>query len=398
MNTRLSPTNDQDRIVTLDMLRGFALLGIILANSLHFQFGLLYDTDLTNPYPNGFIDQLSEAFILILVQASFYPLFSFLFGYGMAMQKTRMLEKGLNFNAVYWRRTVILGIVGYIHGIFLWNGDVLFAYAWTAALLFFFLMMPARGLIISGLIIMGLLGSCAAVPDAFWNIGTEGMVEDPSIAFSEKEVDVLSEGTYAEIVSFRLTENPLWPGLFGEILMVLNGVITVIGLFLVGAYVMRKGWIADPFLHKKKWKWIMWVGLIVALITKSPTVFFADSMQLEYLQMLVGGPFLTAFFVAAFTLAATTEAGRKLLQPFSFAGRMAFTNYLTQSLVMTFIFYPYGLGLFNSIGVFAGGMIAIAVFIIQVILSKLWLNYFRIGPLEWLWRAGTYMTVPKFKR
>lgn len=395
MSNRPVPTIEKDRIITLDMLRGFALLGIILANSLHFQYGLLYDTTVVDPYPNGLMDQFSEAFILIFVQASFYPLFSFLFGYGMALQKTRMLDKGLNFNAVYWRRTLLLGIIGFLHGMYLWSGDILFVYAWASVLLFFALMMPARGLVISGLIILGLFGSCALIPDSLYELGSGDT--NSITSFTEKEIQVLSEGSYSEVVEFRQTENPILPGVFGEILEVISGVTVVIGMFLVGAYVMRKGWIANPSVHKTKWKWIMWVGLVVGVASKFP-IAFSESMQLGKLQMFVGGPFLTAFFIAAFTLAATTNTGAKLLHIFSYAGRMAFTNYLFQSLVMTTIFYNYGFGLFNSVGVFVGALIAVGVFIIQLILSKLWLSYFRMGPLEWLWRAGTYFTLPKMKK
>ncbi|MCM2676710.1 DUF418 domain-containing protein [Alkalicoccobacillus plakortidis] len=398
MNNRSTPTLEQDRIISLDMLRGFALLGIILANSLHFQFGLLYDTSITTPYANGGIDRLTESFIFIFVQASFYPLFSFLFGYGMALQKERLLDKGLNFNAVFWRRTAILGLVGYLHAMYLWNGDILFTYAWASVLLFFCLMMPARGLIITGLILVGLLGSCSLVPDSFYEFGMSDQEMNPTDEFSEKEVVVLSEGSYADVVEFRQTENPIFPGIFGDIVFIATQVIGVIGLILLGAYVMRKGWIKDPITHKKKWKIIMWVGLGVALLTKSPLTLAPDSIQLATLQSYVGGPFLTAFFVSAFVLAVTTERGKKILQPLAYAGRMAFTNYLFQSLIMTTIFYHYGFGLFNSVGVFAGAMIAVAVFIIQLILSKVWLSYFRMGPLEWIWRAGTYLQLPPLKK
>ncbi|MEK4564287.1 DUF418 domain-containing protein [Alkalihalobacillus sp. FSL R5-0424] len=400
MNQRSNPTLEGDRIITLDMLRGFALLGIILANSFHFQYGLFYETSLFNQYPNGGIDRFAESAILIFVQASFYPLFSFLFGYGMALQKQRFLDRGQSFNAVFWRRTLILGIVGYLHGIYLWNGDILFAYALTSVLLFFFLMMPARGLVITGLILVGLMGSCAAVPESFYEFAEQGMSQetDPTYQFNKDEISVLSEGTYGDTVEFRQTADPFGFGVFGNIFMTINSIFAVLGLFLVGSYVMRKGWISDPHNHKGKWKIMMWIGLGVGLLAKTPVAFNKDSNQLDALQTFIGGPFLTMFFISAFVLAATTDRGRKVLQPLSYAGRMAFTNYLFQSLIMTTIFYHYGFGLFNSVGVFVGALIAIAVFVLQLILSKVWLTYFRMGPLEWLWRAGTYLQLPKLKK
>ncbi|MBM0064076.1 DUF418 domain-containing protein [Alkalicoccobacillus gibsonii] len=404
MSQRSNPTLEGDRIITLDMLRGFALLGIILANSLHFQYGLMYESSLFNQYPNGGIDKFAESVIFIFVQASFYPLFSFLFGYGMALQKHRLLEKGLNFNGVFWRRTILLGIFGYLHAIYLWNGDILLPYALASVLLFFALMMPARGLVITGLIMVGLLGSCALVPDSLYEFGMENYTEEqiremnPAIEFNENEFDVLENGSYSEVVEFRQTENPVFPGILGTIMFTATQAIGVIGLILLGAYIMRKGWIKDPITHKRKWKTMLWIGLLVALLTKTPVIFATESMQLGKLQSLFGGPFLTMFFVSAFVLAATTDRGRKILQPLSYAGRMAFTNYLFQSLIMTTIFYNYGFGLFNSVGVFVGALIAIAVFIVQLILSKVWLTFFRMGPLEWLWRAGTYLQLPKLKK
>lgn len=397
MSQRSNPTLEQDRIITLDMLRGFALLGIILANSLIFQYGLMYETSLINQYPNGDIDRFAESVILIFVQASFYPLFSFLFGYGTALQKHRLLERGSNFNGVFWRRTIILGLVGYLHAIYLWNGDILFTYAWASVLLFFFLMMPPRGLLITGLVLIGLLGSCSVIPDSFYEIGYSQST-DPSYQFSENEVQVLSEGTYSDTVAFRQNENPYFPGIIGSIAFTATQVIGVIGLLLLGAYVMRKGWLADPLTHKKKWKLMMWIGIVVGVLAKAVIILDKESTQFMTIQNFVGGPFLTMFFISAFVLAATTSRGKKILQPFAYAGRMAFTNYLFQTLIMTTIFYHYGFGLFNSVGVFVGALIAIAVFVVQLILSKVWLTYFRMGPLEWLWRAGTYLQLPKFKR
>lgn len=127
--TTTSPLLTNDRIESLDMMRGLALLGILLANSMHFQYGLFLIPDIHNYYPNGIIDRIAEGFILLFVQSSFYTLFSFLFGYGMAFLKERLLTREQPFARVYWRRMLILLLVGYLHGVYIWDGDILFVYA-----------------------------------------------------------------------------------------------------------------------------------------------------------------------------------------------------------------------------------------------------------------------------
>ncbi|TES52780.1 DUF418 domain-containing protein [Halalkalibacterium halodurans] len=391
---QVTPTLESNRIEALDMMRGFALLGILLVNMRHFQYGLF--PEYTMPAPTSFLDSGADALISILAQGSFYTLFSFLFGYGMALMKDRFTEQKQGFVAVYWRRTLILLLLGYVHGLFIWDGDILFMYAICSFLLFFFLKLTERGLLIWALILLGIMATSA--------LGELSMEEDPyteavfqSIAaYSEDEDAVLSSGTYGEVVEFRRTADPTGLGVLGDILIFVNNMISVIGMFLLGAFVHRKGWIANAAEHKAIFKRMLWIGLLIGFPIKIATVL--SPANLETIQIIIGGPLVALFYISCIALFSQTAQGKKLLKPFTYVGRLSLTNYLLQSLVFTTVFYGYGLGLYGSLGLFVGLLLSIGFFALQIVCSHFWLRHFRIGPMEWVWRAGTYLSIPKWRR
>ncbi|MDV2886817.1 DUF418 domain-containing protein [Alkalihalophilus pseudofirmus] len=394
MNTRATSIQDNERIASLDMMRGLALLGILLANSLHFQYGLFLIPGLHDYYPLGTIDRVAESAILFFATASFYTLFSFLFGYGMALLKERLEQRELRFGTVYYRRMFILLFAGLAHYLLIWDGDILITYAIGGFILFLFLRLKERGLLIWSFIILLLMASSIAMPED----ESTFTFEDSLAAYSAEEKEVLTSGTYAEVVQFRLTTDPFGMGGWGQLLVTFNAVVAVLGMFLLGAFVARKKWLLTieenrPFIKK-----IWWITMLVGFPAKIPHAFMGDSYSYEMLHMTIGGPLVAMFYATSIALLATSPKAQKWLQPLAKVGRLSLTNYLMQSIVFTTLFFGYGIGLFNSIGYFAGALLAVGFFLLQVLFSSWWLKRFKMGPFEWVWRAGTYLEIPKLKR
>ncbi|MFB4212031.1 DUF418 domain-containing protein [Shouchella sp. JSM 1781072] len=386
-----------ERILSLDVIRGFALLGILIANSIVFQFGMLGSiTTVQGMYQNGALDEWTHFFIRLLVDGSFITLFSFLFGYGTALQRSRFLAKQASFTPVFWRRTGLLLIFGFLHIIFLWRGDILLTYSLTAMLLLAFLPLKKRGLFISAVIWFTLMASSALLPD---------MGATPAPAYYENEQAIIANGTYADHVQFRGSTDMigLTSGgspiafLFGEIFFQLSAVLTVMPMFLFGAFVAKSKWLETFHLYRKKAFLFLPVFLLVGLTAKLPNALAGGAnTQYELLSVYVGAPFLALFYGTSVALIVSYRA--KWMTPFATVGKMAFTNYILQSVIFTFLFYGYGLGLYGQLGIFYGVLLCFVVYVLQVIFSIVWLKFFRIGPLEYIWRSGTYLRMQTLTR
>ncbi len=385
-----TPLQQQDRIMSLDVIRGIALLGILIANSIVFQFGMLGSmTPVSGMYANGELDEGTHFFIRLFVDGSFITLFSFLFGYGMTLQRDRFKEKQQSYSPVFWRRTVLLLLFGLLHILFIWRGDILLTYSLTAMLLFAFMPLKKRGLLISALIWFGVLGLTALIPD----VG-----ETPAPYFYSAEQAVLSDGSYRDHIQFRATHDLIGIStgdstvvfVFGELFYQLSAVLTVMPMFLFGAFVARSKWLEAFHLYRKKALFLLPVIGLIGIGAKLPNA-FAEGLNTQYqtLSIYIGAPFLALFYGTC--IAILVSYGSKWFLPFANVGRMAFSNYILQSILFTLIFYGYGLGLHGKLGVFYGVLLSIGVYALQVLLSSIWLRFFRIGPLEWVWRSGTYM-------
>ncbi len=384
---------DQKRIVSLDVMRGFALLGILLANSLAFQFGMLGTYEpVDGMYQLGDLDRWTHFFIRLLVDGSFITLFSFLFGYGMSLQKLRIT----NYTPVFWRRTSLLLLFGLLHLFLIWRGDILLGYSLAAMVLFAFLFLSTRSLLISNIIWFLIMALFVLVPDI-------GNTSAPYYYLAEQ--NVITEGTYIDHILFRLTHDLLGIStgngflfLIGEFVYQFNTILVVMPMFLLGAYAARKKWFVAPSSHLRLFKICLPIALIVGMAAKLPNAITGGSnTQLESLSVFIGAPALALFYAGMIAII-VDKTGSKRFAPLAAVGRMAFTNYISQSVCFTFFFYGYGLGFFSELGIFYGALLSLAFFTVQLIASLLWLRWFKMGPLEWLWRAGTYLRLPKMKR
>ncbi len=373
------PVAPPERIISLDVLRGVALFGILLVNMLVFSYPFQYQGPLSWP---SALDRAAEWFIRVFAQASFYTMFSFLFGLGFALQLERASSRGGDAIPTFRRRLVILLVIGLMHALLVWTGDILVAYALTGLILVAFRNHSSPSLArwgLGGVLFTFLLAWLALAGD-----------EAMPAAYVARMVEVYSSGSYLEVMVFRIEEYAL---LFAGVLLQLP---QLLALFFVGLWAGRRRLLERPdysFIRK-----VMMGTLVIGLAGKVPYAYdlltgaFSPVLSSFFfaLSFMVSGPAIGFFYMGALLLLLRSPAWQQRLSPFAAAGRMALTNYLAQSLICTTIFYGYGFGLYGRVGPALGVFLTLVIFSLQVLFSRWWLSRYRYGPMEWLWRSLTY--------
>lgn len=388
---KVTSTTLGNRVEVLDLLRGFALLGVFIANMIHFQAPYLYMDPYTWFSSPG--DVATFKGIDIFIEASFYPIFAMLFGYGLNMQYEKMLANGAAFAPMMARRLAILLGIGVIHALFVWSGDVLFTYATMGFIMIACVKIPKKWLIPIAAIVY-------IIPNAFFYVVTRFLEKvDPNSMMAgyadiqkiELAISAYGLGSYGEIFSFRFVE---W-FTFG-FLGVFLGVVMILPLLMIGAGLSKWKVFERAGEMKGRIAIITVLALVAGLWMKTVPFTGEPTLAAQMLQTVFGGPILAAGYVGLLLLLSQIPLFRTIFRPISKAGRMSLTTYITQSIVATTIFYAYGFGMYGKIDLETGVWIALGVFIIQVIFAELWLMKFSMGPIEWLWRKATYgKSLPK---
>ncbi len=405
--TDARPVGESERIHALDALRGIALLGILMVNMGSFK-GLstleMFPRIESLAQP---ADQIAFWLIQALFVAKFYPIFAFLFGLGFALQMGRLEARGLNPTEIMLRRLLVLLGFGALHGLFIWTGDVLLIYALSGMMLLLFRNLSPRALLYWVLGLWGVQSLCCVscsglvfVSAPFGGGGTAG--SDFLASYIEQGRQAYATGSYWEAQKFRFIE---W------LLMFTNAIFfapNVLMMFLLGLYFGKVGVFERLHEYRRLMFWLGGVGLIVGLATNGLyatgllNALRAENELLSYAWLtleVVFGPILALGYIGAFGWLWTAWEGlQRALSPVAAAGRMALTNYLTQSVVCTLLFYGYGMGLHGKVGIAQGVGLTVLVWGVQVVLSALWLVRYQYGPMEWLWRSLTYGKRPPMRR
>lgn len=392
MKGRMNSLANSQRIETIDMIRGIAILGIFLVNMPSFYSAILYK-DGYEQWTEG-LDRWFYIFTDIFAQASFYPLFAFLFGFGATILYERSVEKELSFPKLFSRRMSILLFIGCIHAFLIWHGDILITYALLGFVFLLFYKINGRMLLITGaflyLIPMVLISLLMV-------IGSLLSEEDMSItntAMVEQSVLVYQTGTFAEITAQRWEDWYSVNNPFGMFIYL----FAILPLLLFGAGVAKLRWLHRPHFHKKKLLKIAMISFVLGLLIKLLPYVTVYNVGITFVQDFLGGPLLTFAYIAFFTLSLQNGVVKRILQPFANVGKMSISHYLFQSVLCTFLFYSYGLGLYGQISYTIGTLMVMIIFIIQMIGSHFWLKYFQQGPVEYVWRRGTYWNKQSIKK
>ena len=392
---------NQDRIQVLDVLRGFALAGILIINAMSILAVNGSTPAFTVEIPVA--DRTLQDLILFFIESKFFTLFSLLFGIGFAIQIQSAEKQGNAFLPRISRRMAGLLIFGLLHVLLLWDGDILVIYAITGTLLILFrktTFSRIRQWVVSLLAVPGALVLAILVYTLIVRLSASGAEtfakSDASLAKEFANTDTtqkLLQSGFIEGIAERIhTYLELSPLLFSRI-------PTVLAMFLIGLYLGRSNFIRQLpekiEILKKVCIWGLTVGFSLMFLIVAGTKFLpAVSALIAIIEdQYLAGPILCLGYASAITLAFLKNPTRKIYGFFSKVGRMALTNYLTQSLVLTFLAYGWGLGLALKLNGFQVLGISVLLYVAQVILSGLWLSKFKYGPFEWIWRCITYWKI-----
>ncbi|HWL11524.1 MAG TPA: DUF418 domain-containing protein, partial [Ureibacillus sp.] len=320
------PTTIEERVDSLDILRGFSLLGILLVNMFAFYLPMPH-IDLGSWFTEA-KDIIWHQTLDIYVQSSFYPLFSMLFGYGLAMQYMKSEKTGAKFYQFARKRLVVLLILGLLHAFFIWWGDILTMYAFCGFMLILFLRFGSGWLLTFGLVINGImqlffLGIYVLAGMA--NIEVEEPAVD--IEMINNAISAYGIGSWTDAFLQRLNDLSLQMS-FG---MWISALLTILPYMLIGAALAK--W---RLIERGKELKVFWVALTISclalgLFIKSAPFLFNRTYLLDYLKVYVGGPILSVGYIGLIVCLCMLPVIHKLLKPLGKAGRMSLTLYIMQS-------------------------------------------------------------------
>ncbi|WP_077000681.1 DUF418 domain-containing protein [Variovorax sp. KK3] len=385
------------RLLHLDALRGFALVGILIVNIATFA-SAYYAGAVPDPLYNRPIDHLVRWLASALFETKFYILFSFLFGYSFVLQMDAAEQGGAAFVPRMLRRLLGLLLLGAAHAFWLYHGDILVTYAVLGLLLLVvrrqserqafrracvFTLLPAVMLVS-----MGLVQSMYGQP-----VDLAG----PTLRAAAAQKFWL--GSTADIVGQRVRElgNAWW------VVVLVQGPCAF-AMFMVGAAAGRRRVFAQLDAYRSLWPrlitWGLAVGLPGAMFYASATLWGQGTgWELTGLGVsLVTAPFLSAAYMGMAMTLFERKAGLRIAQVLAPAGRMALSNYLAQSLVCALVFTGYGFGLMGRVSPLGSVLVALGLFGCQMVASRWWLGRFRYGPVEWALRALTTAAWPAMRR
>ena len=395
------------RIILIDSLRGFALAGVALVH--------LTQRYITYPTPKGYLagldswpDYIVNGIVELCFVGKSYALFSLLFGLSFTIQMQSAEQRGENFSIRFLWRAVLLFAIGYGHHLF-YGGDILMIYAILAPFIIPFYKLHNKWLLmVAGIMFIGLPSLITYAIMGSNNLFGLPPMSDAANPMNQKIFQAFHAGSLSEVfsmntiygmkmqISFQLTSGRLY---------------NTYGYFLIGLFLGKIGLFrnVDQYVRsiKKSIKWalisipiIIGTAIIVFILAPKTNQQFTSSW-IQVIAMNFYNVINISFSIiilSGFILLYQKSKWQKRLSFFAPYGRMALTNYVSQAIVGTFILYGWGLGLCDHIRTLYLFFIAMGLVIVQTLACKIWLNYFKYGPLEWLWRCGTYLKIQPFRK
>lgn len=379
------------RLPLLDALRGFALLGICLANYEELSLFSFLDVNHTANVESGLMDKIQHFLIYFFVEGKFYTIFSVLFGIGFSIIIGNAVNRGANGMRIFYRRMMLLLCIGFMHLMLLWSGDILMLYAAMGMILPLFYNCKIKTLLWWALLFLFLPIPSAYIVSTFdlqpcswfyaqmdywqsrFGIGDWGTwLKD-----SQSYVDVLKflvMGAFERMTEFISSDR----------------YFKVLGLFLIGLIIGKSKIYAEVETHRLLLKRVIIIGFIVGI--PIAILYALDGVNgygypkyvhniLEALSIYPMG----LAYMAAFALYA-----KRIVKPLTYPGRMALSCYIGQSLIGICLFYGFGLGLGMTMSLPQVMLTAVGVYVFEIIFAYVWMKYFTYGPLEWIWRMLTY--------
>lgn len=392
MNNELAPIKPKNRIVQVDILRGFALFGVLMVNVFGYNSSFF---DFSGFY-SQFEDPLnSNIFSLVVNYGSdkFIGLFSLLFGIGFAMMYDKYKPNEKLFTKLYLRRLIILMGFGIAHIVLFWAGDILLSYGLLGMILLFTRKLNAHSLITLSflfyflpIIYIALNVLIPSMPDA---------LSSTSKISLDVVKDTYGNGSIAEIFKLRMLEYYSFRNI-----NLIYYYPKVMGLFFAGYAFHKKGILNRINTSHRKYFMLGILFLTIGILINTYTVEIVGAIVISdtnpYINTVYMGVFEIAniFLISSYLIfvlvGSRSPVFKRILSPLKYIGRMSLTNYLTYTVVFTTIMYSYGFGMFGTFTPVELVISAFAFFIIQAMYCKIYLKYYQYGPMEWLWRRLMY--------
>jgi uncharacterized protein len=401
MDAKATPTESKERIYTLDVIRGFALLGIFIMNMPWFNTSFYSGQDGKELWPDWW-DQWVKTGTDVLFAGKFNSMFSMLFAIGFILQLERLEARDpVNAKTIYLRRIFWLFVFGAIHMCVFWTGDVLHIYALMGLLLLALRRAPEK-------LLWTLFAACLIFPLAmgvyrmltFTPEVREQMLQ-MAVAWQATNDAAYGRGSFLAAAREHTreaihlyTDARALAGFLGFYVLVFCTML--LGLILGRRHVLQNSGHFLPQVRLVQW-WSLAGGLATGIVFGVWQATTTDFLTPTPFRLVAGLCFsvsrllITAFYVATIVRCVHSDIWHRRFAPMAIAGRMPLTNYLLQTLIATALFYGWGFGLWGKVGNALDLLLAVVIFFaIQVPLSKWWLARFELGPMEWLWRRLTY--------
>ncbi|MEJ7596374.1 MAG: DUF418 domain-containing protein [Kofleriaceae bacterium] len=398
----LTPAEPRERMVVLDVLRGLALLGVLLGNTQRLYSGMFAGT--LQGYQMTELDIAASWFIALLIQSKAQTLLTFLFGFGFAAQLLRARERGEPVIGMYVRRLLAMLAFGMLHIGLVWWGDVLWTYAVAGFVLLAFHRVSNRTRVIAAALLVFVPGAIMSLPGMWARASSLLYPSDAWPIYTRDLLAAMRGDDHGELLWQQIRFFPLFSA---------AGIYSyqpwLVGRFLLGQVAGSLRWFdRDGADHLAVFKRILFWGGFLGAAGLVFSVFQVLGLTRSAEQTVVREILLSVFRelnylgLAAFYLSATVlmfQRGRwrQLLSAVAPAGQMPLTVYISQSVIMTFLLYGWGLGWNDWLSPAGYVGLSFAVFAVQVLACTLWLRSFRFGPLEWLWRAVVYWRFPPMR-
>lgn len=424
-----APVTETERLVAIDALRGVAVLGILVMNIYGFAMPFVA---YQNPLAYGGTEWYNLGtwfFTHIFFDQKFMTIFSILFGAGLVMMMTRAEARGSKYGSIWYRRNFWLLLIGAAHGYLIWMGDILYHYAFMGMLIYPMRNRSPRALVITGgvLLAFGMLMSFAGGSQMLKLQASSAeivQIQEAGEKLTDEQAATLEQweamamfmkppgeqvaedmaaytGDYKGIVEHRLPTVQMMQtqALIGFIFW------RVGGLMLIGMALMKLGILSGErstaFYRKMM---LLGYGFGLPVVLYSAWSLQAHQWDMTYIFRIGGQANYVASLLIAFghisllMLIVKSGALKRFMDRLAAVGRMAFTNYLMHSIILTTVFYGYGFGLYGQVPRAWQMAFVAAVLSFQLWLSPLWLQHFRFGPAEWLWRSLTYWRLQPMRR
>ena len=385
----------QSRLLNIDIIRGIALLGILLMNIQAFSMNF---SAYSNPTSFGDLNGINfyvYYFSHLFADQKFMTIFSILFGVGIVLMAENIEKKGGNPSKVHYKRMLILAVFGLLHAYLLWFGDILFPYALAGMIAYTARKKPVKFLFMTAFLSIGFCSVVMFLTSFAIPLMEEADIQNllavwaPTQEMIDKDILVnqaswLGQMEHRNFMASKMQTN------------VLFYMFRIVGLMMIGMALFKLDFFGERFSNKR-----LTISAVIALalglvliITGNQANFDSgwglDSMM-SGIQSNYWGSILMAYsYMSLLIVFCRSSALMKLKGLLANVGKMALTNYLSHTLICGFIFYGWGLGFYGSFERSDMLLVVIGIWIFQLFFSNFWMSHFRFGPFEWLWRSMTY--------